>query len=221
MSFLFANAYGQGAFQNLGFEQTPTDLGSGPGFDYYSIPYWSAICGPYQTGVTLNTYVLDATTVSLQTTSPIDGTTSVLLTSSVLSYPYSSIASISQTGVVPGTAQSLNFKVADVFAYPLTLPTTLPGQFFVTMNGENIPLQVVSINGNYTELAGNISTWAGQTAALSIGVNVSGSESGENDFQGLIDDISFSSTSVPEPKTTMLGVLAGGGWLLCRRIRFG
>jgi hypothetical protein len=217
-SLLLSGAYGQGTFQNLGFEQAPVDLGpSGLGGDYYSIPYWSAICGPYQTGVTLNDYVLDATTVSLQTGSPIDGTTSVLLTSSSFSYPYSAIASITQTGLVPSTAQSLNFKVADVLASQLS--PTLPGQFFVTMGGESVALQVVANNGDYTELAGDISNWAGQTAALSIGVNVPASQDGEIYFQGEIDDISFSSTSVPEPTTTALDALTIGFFLLCRRIR--
>jgi hypothetical protein len=221
MSFLFANAHGQGVFLNLGFELTPTDLGSGSGTDYYSIPYWSATMYPYQGGVTLNNYVLDATTLSLQSGplfSPIGGATSLLLTASSFGYPLST-ASISQTGLVPSTAQSLKFKVADILTFQLS--PNLPGQFFVTMNGENVGLQVIANNGNYTELAGNISTWAGQTASLSIGINVPASQSGENYFQALIDDISFSSTSVPEPTTTVLAVLAGGGWLLCRRIRHG
>jgi hypothetical protein len=222
VSFIFSTAHGQGAFQNLGFELAPTDLGPGSGSDYYSIPYWNATCGPYQTGVTLNSFVLDATTVSLhtgQSFTPIDGTFSLLLTSSSFSYPSSPIASISQTGLVPGTAQSLHFLVADVMTFQL--PTTLPGQFFVTMNGENVALQAVANNGSYTELAGNVSDWAGQTAALTIGMSVPAShfQVQEVYFQGLIDDISFSSTSVPEPTTTVLGVMAGGSWLLCMRIR--
>src|SRR5471032_2338993 len=90
VSLLFSTAHGQGTFQNLGFELAPTDLGPGPGFDYYSIPYWSATMGPYQGGVTLNNYVLDATTVSLQTGplfTPISGATSLLLTASSFGYP--------------------------------------------------------------------------------------------------------------------------------------
>ena len=218
---MFSTAHGQGAFQNLGFELAPADLGSGPGSDYYSIPNWTAVCGPYQTGVTLNNYVLDATTVSLETESPIDGTTSVLLTSSSFSYPSSPIASISQTGLVPGTAQSLHFLVADIMTFQL--PPTLPGQFFVTMNGENVALQVVANNGGYSELAGNVSDWAGQTAALTIGVGVPTSQFQDQEvyFQGMIDDISFSPTSVPEPATIVLGGAAGGSWLLCMRIRRG
>jgi hypothetical protein len=197
----------------------PIDLGSGGATDYYSIPYWSATCGPYQTGVTLNGYVLDATTVSLQTGSLIDGPNSVLLTSSSFSYPSSAVASISQTGLVPSSAQSLSFKVTDILAFQL--PTTLPGQFFVTMNGENVALQVVSNNGNYTELAGNISNWAGQTAGLSIGVRVPSQQYGYGEiyFQGAIDDISFSPSPVPEPSTIMLSLLAGSGWLFGRQIR--
>jgi hypothetical protein len=217
MSILLSNAHGQGTFQNLDFELSPVDLGPGLGSDYYSIPYWSAIMGPYQGGVLLNDYVLDATTVSLQTGrlfTPIDGTTSLFLTASSYGYPLST-ASISQTGLVPTTAKSLHFLVADVMAFEL--PPTLPGQFFVTMGGENVALQVVANYDSYTELAGNISNWAGQTTALSIGVSVPASQGPEIYFQGLIDDISFSPTSVPEPTTTVLGILAGGCWLLCRR----
>ena len=218
-SVLFSTANGQGAFQNLDFERTPVDLGTGAPSDYYSIPFWSAICGPYQTGVTLNTYVLDATTVSLQTATPyfipIGGTTSLLLTSSSFSNPSSAIASISQTGFVPTAAQSLHFKVTSVLAF--LVASDLPGQFFVTMDGQNIPLQLFANYGSYTELAGNISGWAGQTTALSIGVNVPTSQSGENYFQGLIDDVTFSTTAVPEPATISLIML--GGLLFRRRTR--
>jgi len=214
MSVLLSNARGQGTFQNMNFELAPIDLGESGGIHYYTIPYWNATMGPYQDGVTLNTYVLDATTVSLQTGAVIDGTTSLFLTASSFGFPLST-ASISQMGMVPTTAKSLHFTVADVMAFQL--PATLPGQFFVTMGGENVALQVVANSDNYTELAGNISNWAGQTTTLSIGVSVPASQGPEIYFQGLIDDVSFSPTSVPEPTTTVLGILAGGGWLLCRR----
>ena len=212
---LFSTANGQGTFHNLGFELAPADLGPGPRSDYYSIPYWSVTMGPYQGGVLLNEYVLDATTVSFQTFTPIDGTTSLFLTASSFGYPLST-ASISQTGLVPTTANSIQFKVADVVAFQVS--SNLPGQFFVTMNGENISLQVIANNGSYTELAGNISTWAGQTTGLSIGISVPASQfqAQEVYFQGVIDDISFSPTSVPEPTTISL-IMLGSGWLLRRR----
>jgi hypothetical protein len=219
--FLFSTAYAQGTFQNLGFECTPIDLGSGlGGSDYYSIPFWSATCGPFQTGVTSNLYVLDATTVSLQTSTtlftPIAGTTSLFLSSSSFSYPSSAVASVSQTGLVPLTAKSIQFKVADVLAFQVS--SNLPGQFFVTLGGENIALQAVASFSSYTELAGNISDWAGQTATLSIGVNVPSSQGGENYYQGLIDDVSFSTTAVPEPKAISL-IMLGSGLLLRGRTR--
>jgi len=89
------------------------------------------------------------------------------------------------------------------------------------MNGENIALQVLTING-YTVLAGNISTWAGQTATLSIGVSVPpigpGSQGPENLYIATIDDVSFSTTSVPEPAMSALALLAGSFFLWGRRI---
>jgi hypothetical protein len=223
VSLLLSRAYGQGSFENLGFEMTPIDLGPagvGAPTDYYSIPYWSATCGPYQTGVTLSIWAaLDATTVSLATGAAIDGTTSVTLSSSSYSYPSSPVAIISQTALVPSTAQSLNFKVDNISSF--LVPASLPGQFFVTMNGENIALQVLTING-YTVLAGNISTWAGQTATLSIGVSVPpigpDSPGEENLYIATIDDVAFSTTSVPEPATLVLALLAGSLFLWGRRI---
>jgi len=108
----------------------PIDLGPaglGSPYDYYSIPYWSATCGPSQTGVTLNTFALDATTVSIETGAPIDGTNSVMLSSSSVSYPSSPVASISQTALVPSTAQSLNFKVDNISSF--LVPASLPDNF--------------------------------------------------------------------------------------------
>jgi hypothetical protein len=207
-------AHCQGTFQNLNFEMAPTDLGSSGEIEYYQIPNWNATMGPYLDGVTLNTYVLDATTVSLQTGTPIDGTASLFLTASSFGYPLST-ASISQTGLVPTTAKSLNFKVANVMAFQV--PSTLPGQFFVTMNGENIALLTVADFGSYIELAGDISNWDGDTTTLSIGVSVPSSQGPENYYQGLIDDISFSNFAVPEPTTTSISFLAGVAFFLFRR----
>lgn len=89
----------------------------------------------------------------------------------------------------------------------MVVPATLPGQFFVTMDGLNVPLQVSAVNGNVTDLAGDISAWAGQLAALSIGMSVPASSGPENYHQGLVDNVAFSAVPVPEPTTAALILL--------------
>jgi len=215
------DTFAQTGFQNLNFEMTPIALGLGfDGAEGYEIPYWTAAMGPYQSGVLLNNYVLDATTVSLNTSSPIDGTTSIFLTASSFGYPQST-ASISQTAFVPGTSQSVQFKVSDAGGFGPYLNTGsgglvsfLPGQFFVTMNGQNVNLQLLSNNGNYSVLGGNIANWAGQTAELTMGMSVPG-PAVENFYQGNVDDVTFSNTVVvPEAYVSPVAWLSGGAGVL-------
>ena len=75
--------------------------------------------------------------------------------------------------------------------------------FYVTMNNQVVPLQVLANTGSYLILAGDVSKWAGQSAQLSIGVSVPYNSISvqETIFLGTIDDVSFSTAVVPEPST--------------------
>jgi hypothetical protein len=103
---------------------------------------------------------------------------------------------LSQTGLVPGNAQSISFLVSG----------TTPNYVAVTMNGVSIPL--VSVSGG--RFAGNIAAFAGQSAQLTFSLPSGG---GPRLF---FDDIQFSNDPVPEPGTLSL-VGVGMAVLMLRR----
>jgi hypothetical protein len=106
---------------------------------------------------------------------------------------------ISQTGQIPGTAQSLRF-----------IAGATPGALFVTFNGQNVPLFQLSA-GSY---AGDISAYAGQIGELSFGAQPVLNNSDPKgvpyltDTLVILDDITFSIEPVPEPGTIAL-ILCG------------
>lgn len=96
--------------------------------------------------------------------------------------------SLSQTGLVPADAKSINFLMA----------TTL-GQAMVTLGGTEVSL--MPIGGG--RVAGDISAFAGQTALLKFSTRT---------YEGgwfYFDDIQFSAQAVPEPSAPALGSVAG------------
>jgi hypothetical protein len=125
---------------------------------------------------------------------PIQGQYSVLLEGSSSSTP--TAASIGQTGQIPLTALSLLFY--------LSLDSSLQ----VTFNGQLIPLVQIGSTPNYDIMGGNISAIAGQTGQLLFTALPNGG-------YGLLDNIQFSSTAVPEP--SVLGLSALGGVFLAWR----
>jgi hypothetical protein len=87
---------------------------------------------------------------------------------------------ISQTGLVPASAQSLEFEASSSV------------DLAVTLGGHSLPYSVVSNGGGYSVYGANIPVALdGQLETLSFGIQFSG--------QTLIDNIEFSPTSVPEP----------------------
>jgi len=95
-------------------------------------------------------------------------------------------AAIAQNGTVPSSARSLTFF-------------TSPNQVFVvTFSGQVIPLVQIGSGPNYVIEAGDISQFAGQTGELRF---TAGS--------GILDNIQFSSSPIPEPTTGGLFVLGG------------
>jgi hypothetical protein len=105
------------------------------------------------------------------------------------------LASISQTGDVPPDARRVQMYCQHS-AGPV-----------VTLDGVNIPM----INLGNWQWAGDVSTFAGQTASLRITTPRTGYQPTH------IDDIQFSSAVIPEPATATFAAMSLG--LLVRRCR--
>jgi len=171
------SARGQG-FLNLNFESA-YNLPGNPGFDGASVsvtnalPDWTA----YQGGLALssiyyvsNSFPGDSTSIELESGSlALSGNFSVGL------YPD---GSISQTGSVPGNAESLQFEASSAL------------NLEVTLGGQSLSYSALSEGPNYTVYGANIpADMEGQPETLTFGINGAG--------ETLLDDIDF--ISVPEP----------------------
>jgi hypothetical protein len=93
---------------------------------------------------------------------------------------------LSQTGLVPTTAQSILFW-------------GLNRGMQITFNGTPLNITAMSSTANYTVYGADISAYAGQVGLLSF--------SAANGAKGNIDNIQFSSTAVPEPSSLALAAL--------------
>jgi len=88
----------------------------------------------------------------------------------------------------------------------------------VTLNGTPIGLTEISQSGGVITMAGDVSAFAGNTAALTFlceATQGGGFPANENFFN--LDDIQFSISPVPEPST--LALLATGAVVLDLRSR--
>jgi hypothetical protein len=192
-------------FVNMDFEDATVILAGSPDMIEASsaLPGWTTYPGV----VFYDTVSLGGALVALDDANaingfiPIQGNYSVFLEGSTL-YA-NTTASIGQTGTIPITAQSLTF-----FG---NLSANILGQHFqVTFNGQNISYFAVGngANGNgatYTIYGANIASYAGQTGQLLFTAPVQS--------ESIIDNIQFSSSSVPEPSEfalTALGALLLG-----------
>ena len=217
----------QSTFQNLGFESaTVPDLPAGQYGGYVSstqaIPAWTVYLGTDQvTQVLQNNITLGTAAVGLLgpnwTASMgigfvggiIESNYSVVLQAGQDPFslrPAVVNASISQVGLVPANAQSLQLKTAG----------TSYGIVSVSFAGQNLPLVALETsNPNYTLYGANISAFAGQSGALTF----TASTAVNPDNTAELDSIVFSTQSIPEPGG--LALFGVGGLLLgffCRRI---
>jgi hypothetical protein len=103
--------------------------------------------------------------------------------------------SLSQTGLVPVDARSLQFKASVI------------GPFSVSLGGETLSLIPLGIGPNYTLYGADITPFAGQIENLAIT-----EPAAVGNATDLFDSFVFSPTTVPEPGT--LALLALGGLFL-------
>jgi hypothetical protein len=191
---------GQGAFQNLNFENANPVID--PNSPYYpyditttsALPNWTVTIGSSQpTDITENDPATGSTWVMLCGPNsqfgfvPLAGNYSVLLQGGGTA----ATAAISQTGLIPPTAQTLLIDVA-----------AFGGQFNVYIGNQSLALTPVATNPNYTEYGAAVSAWAGLKEQLTISVP---EFSGNFEF----DDITFSPNAVPEPSIGALTAIGG------------
>jgi hypothetical protein len=119
--------------------------------------------------------------------------------------------SISQTGIVPVSAESLEFEAQGPGpGYSLGASGLL-----VILGGQSLPYSALSEGPDYIVYGANIpAAMDGQMEALGLGVE-----------QGpvLLDNIEFSTSSVPEPAEFAmigLGAISFGFWRCCKRQRW-
>jgi hypothetical protein len=198
-------AAGQGTFQNLDFESaTIIPVVGGPAYPYSvtvadAMPGWAVYYGASQQSlISYNAPALGSTWVTLYATNgvQISGNDSVLLQGGLTA----SSASISQTALVPASAESLLFEAR---------PQISAGTLEVSLGGQNLSLFALSNGPNYTLYGANIPGFAGQVEQLTFSALRAPTVYG-NDWN--IDNIQFSDQSVPEPG--VFGLSALGALLL-------
>jgi hypothetical protein len=196
------------SFQNLNFELANPGPHSGDPPSAANVlvtsalPYWSVFYGSVQQSfINVNAPSLGSTAVTLIAPGggPIDGNYSVLLQGGITA----SVASISQTGLIPSGTQSLFFD-AEMGA----------GSYELLIGNQAIPFTAVGGGSDYTLYGANISAWADQKEELTF----SALENGNSYW--IIDDISFSQTELtPEPSPLILTGIGGLIFALDRRFR--
>jgi hypothetical protein len=212
------SAQGQGTFENLNFESADLS-GYSPASDVpitNALPGWSAYVSTsgVPTPLTLVWYdgisfggaavsVVD-TNIGVSGFYPLQGQYSAYLFGGG-SYPLAS-TTISQTSLVPSGTESL-----------LMDARVSGAAFIVTLGGQTINMIPLQVFANYTLYGGDVSSFAGQVAALSFTVPPA-AVAQPSMFE--LDNIQFSNQAVPEPGVfglSVLGVLVLGWRVLGRR----
>jgi hypothetical protein len=188
-------------FVNLDFEDAQiVPIAGSPYFPYgiattNGLPGWTVFYGTnQQTAITYNDPSLGATWVTLYATNgeQIGGDFSVLLQGGgVGTIPTD--ASISQTGIVPVGTVSLLFEAQPGL-----------GPLLVSLGSQNVAFSALASSSNYTLYGANVSSFAGLTEELTF--SASYLDAPNNNWN--IDDIEFSSMSVPEPSAADLCVMS-------------
>ncbi|HAO78405.1 MAG TPA: hypothetical protein DCQ92_05395 [Verrucomicrobia subdivision 3 bacterium] len=194
----------QGTFQNLDFESAQIIFNDPP---YYksiattnALPDWSAFSGttqltniPYGAGGIFAPVILYSQTNG----GSLSGNYSVVLSHGGSGSGAPQAGSISQTGLVPADVLSLLFEVGTYFySGPLT----------VSLGGQDLSYITISNALNYTLYGAAIPfSFAGQTETLTFTAGVNGGYAVAE-----LDNIQFSTLSVPEPSAISLIFLGSG-----------
>lgn len=107
---------------------------------------------------------------------------------------------LSQSGLVPTGTESLLINVSDVTG-------VAGGSFVVMLGGQIINMIALQSFSNHTLYGGNVASFAGQVAPLTLVAPPVGNPFAPNGWA--FDSITFSSSPVPEPGTLVLVGLGG------------
>jgi hypothetical protein len=120
---------------------------------------------------------------------------------------------LSQTGLVPAGAKSLQFKAYD----PYDLSPYVP--MAVSLGGQRLSLTPLASGANFTLYGADLQAWAGQTAELDF--IVFAERPHVNNNYVFLDSIQFSDQPIPEPGVLSLSTLGALllGWRALRRRR--
>ena len=200
-------------FVNLNFEQS-TIVSSSPsaGGAYDSgtanVAGWTVFCDGlenYAGGMTVNynLLTLDAPCVALEGTN-FPSIPSIQKKYSLWLFGGDFIGTngvyIAQTGQIPNTAQSLTYWGLNY------------NNLVITFNGQLLSFNTISNTANYTIYGTDVSAFAGQTGELRFTAPWSQIGSSVLAGSGIVDNIQFSSSPVPEPSGFLL--IGLGLWLL-------
>ncbi|SRR5258708_1817722 len=206
---LGAKVQAQGTFQNLGFESAT--LVPIPGDPYArvqfaaALPGWTcSIGGVQQTAALYDNFFLDSSGVGVIDQGwsyPFGGViqgnyTAMLQAGWALGTFNPADTTLSQTGAVPGNAQSLQFRVS-------LDPSS--AAFGVSLGGQSLTIVPLGTGVNYTLYGADIHSWAGQNAELDF--TVFAQRPHVDNYTVFLDSIQFSNQSVPEPSVFRLSIL--------------
>ena len=205
---LFVSA--QGSFQNLDFEAANISPGTPAGgiiAASQGIPGWSTSNNVVFDGVSGGGDFVSIIDPNLPgNISPLHGTYSVVLFGGG---PLGTPASISQTGLVPANARSIEMDLASSLS---------PAPFVVTLGGQQITMVPLETLPHYTVYGGDISAYAGQVENLTI-TELSPPPPEVPPSALELDDIVFSPNGVPEPTTRTLLFCGASAFALRRRYK--
>ena len=214
----------QGTFQNLGFKSAlPIPI---PGDPYASVqfdaafPGWVGLVGSIQQSRALYNFTyLDSSGIGIVDSSwsggglpplppgTISGQYTAVLQAGVTGVNNTPAdTTLSQTGVVPLTAQSLRFRAYGTQSY---------GPLVVSLGGQTLNLNPLSSGVNFTLYGVDVRAWQGVLAQLDFTLRALRPHVDNNNIT--LDSIAFSDLPIPEPST--ISVFGLGTLILGLRLR--